>query len=156
VPRSLRRSSALSGVAFCAVLAGPIGSAHASNATIRATVNSYNAKILRDEAGVLKGQAAYKKHNVKPLIRALNREVTDLHALRAKLTAESASSPSGRKGKSDVTTGLGLIASAYTALARDLKSSRAKVPVSAAKVNAAVATDQKGRAKLKAGLKLLG
>jgi hypothetical protein len=156
MPRLLRRSWALSAVTLCAVLAGPIAGAQASNATIRAAVNTFNAKLLHDEARVLDGLGTYQsKHNATPLISALNHEVTDLHALQVKLAHQSASSVSGRKGKSDIDTGLGLIAKAYKALAVDVKASTT-APVSAAKVNAAVKTDKKGRADLTAGAKLLG
>lgn len=110
---------------------------------------------MRDEGGVLHGVAAYKKHHASVLVRALRREVTDLRSLRGKLIRESASTARGRRGKSDVTQGLGLIASAYAALARDVAASSRSMSVSRAKVLAAVAADRRGRAKLRAGLKLL-
>lgn len=153
--RSFRRSVVLSAVGLCAVLAGPLASAQASNATIRATISSYSSRIARDEAGVLRGVAAFKKHHAPVLVRALRHEVGDLNSLRGKLTRESASSARGRRGKSDVVAGLGLIASAYGALARDVAAASKSMGVSQAKVRAAVAADNRGRAKLRAGLKLL-
>ncbi len=104
---------------------------------------------------MLHAVTAYKKHHAAALVRALRHEVIDLRSLRGKLIRESASTAKGRRGKSDVTEGLGLIASAYAALARDVTAASRSRSVSRAKVLAAVAADRKGRAKLRAGLKLL-
>jgi hypothetical protein len=155
VPRAIRRCSVLSGVALCAVLVGPIGVAQASDSTLRATLNSFAPTIVKDENAVKNGLIGYPQGKVKPLVRALNHEVRDLHTLKAKLTKDSASSARGRKAKTKIVKGLGLIATAYTALRHDVQAAHGgAVPKS--KVNAAIATDKKGRAKLLAGLKLLG
>jgi hypothetical protein len=81
--------------------------------------------------------------------------VTDLHALKSRLSKESPSSAKGAKAKTDIIKGLGLIATAYSALRHDVQVAHGG-PVPSAKVNTAVRTDRKGRAKLLAGLKLLG
>jgi hypothetical protein len=154
VPRSVRRFSLLSGLALCAVLGGPIAVASASDNTLRATINGFAPKIVKDENAVKKGLKEYPKGKSKPLIRALKHEVSDLHALNKALKAESASSAKGSKGKKDVVKGLGLIASAYSALERDVQAAHGGA-VPASEVNAAVATDKKGRTKLLAGLRLL-
>ena len=78
----------------------------------------------------------------------------DLHALQRKLAREHASSGRGRKAKTDIVKGLSLIASAYGALRKDIQIAHGG-PVPASQVNAAIATDQKGRKKLLAGLHLL-
>lgn len=153
--RAIRRYSLLSGVALCAVLASPIAAAQASDNTLRQTLNQYAPKIVKDETAVKNGLAGYPQGKVKPLVRALNHEVSDLHTLKAKLTGESASSASGRKAKKEIVKGLGLIASAYGALRGDVQAAHGGA-VSTAKVNAAVNTDKKGRTKLLAGLHLLG
>src|SRR5205807_9065876 len=49
VPRAIRRCWLLSGVALCAVLGGPIAVAQASDNTLRATLNSFAPKIVKDE-----------------------------------------------------------------------------------------------------------
>lgn len=155
MPRAIRRCSVLSGLALCAVLVGPVSLAQASDNTLRATLNTYAPKIVKDENAVKNGLAGYPQGKVKPLVHALNHEVSDLHALQHKLASESASSAKGRKAKNDIVKGLSLIASAYTALRKDIQSAHGgAVPKS--KVNAAVSTDKRGRAKLLAGLKLLG
>jgi hypothetical protein len=128
--------------------------AQASDNTIKATLNAYGPKILKDENAVKNGIVVYPQGHWKILTRALKHEVGDLHALRNKLRHESASSARGRKGKKDVVRGLSLIANAYGALRTAVLSVHGgAVPQS--KVNAAIATDKKGRKALKAGLHLL-
>ena len=155
MPRAIRRCSVLSGVALCAVLLGPVAIAQASDNTLRSTLNTYAPKIQRDENAVKNGLIGYPQGKVRPLLRALNHEVGDLHALRNKLSNESASSAKGRKAKTDIVKGLTLIANAYGALRKAVQAAHGG-PVPKAKVNAAVATDKKGRTKLLAGLHLLG
>jgi hypothetical protein len=154
VPRAVRRFSVLSGVALCAILGGPIAVAQASDNTIRATLNSFAPKVVKDENAVKKGLAGYPHGKVKPLVKALNHEVSDLHAFTSKLSHEHASSARGRKGKKDVVAGLTLIAKAYAALRADVQAAHGG-PVPKAQVTAAVNTDKKGRTKLLAGLHLL-
>ena len=154
MPRAIRRYSVLSGVALCAVLCGPIAVAQASDNTLRATLNSFAPKIVKDENAVHNGLIGYPQGKVKPLVRALSHEVSDLHSLRGKLTNDSASSAQGATGRADIIKGLGLIAKAYGALLKDVKAAHGG-PVPAAKVNAAVKTDKKGRKNLLAGLHLL-
>jgi hypothetical protein len=122
---------------------------------MRMTLNNYAPKIASDESAVKSGLQGYSKGKVKPLTRALKHEVTDLHALKSMLAHESPSSAKGAKAKTDIVKGLGLIATAYSALRKDVQAAHGG-PVPAAKVDAAVRTDKKGRTKLLAGLKLLG
>ncbi len=152
--RAVRRFCVLSGVALSALLGGPIAIAGASDNSLRATLNSYSSKIVKDENAVRSGLAGYPKGKVRPLVRALNHEVFDLHTLKSKLAHESASSARGAKAKTDIIKGLGLIAKAYGALRKDVQAAHGG-PVPAPQVAATVKTDKKGRAKLLAGLKLL-
>lgn len=153
---SLRRCSLLSPIAVCAVLSGPIAAAQASDTTVRATIDSYNSKILKDESKILSAASSYDQtHNSAPLTAALRHEVSDLHSLKGKLAKESASTSKGRKGKDDVVKGLGLIASGYSALAKDVQAASANKPVTKAQLNAAKAADSKGHKLVVAGLKLL-
>jgi hypothetical protein len=154
VPSAIRRFSVLAGVALCAVLVGPVAVAQANDNTLRSTLNTYAPKISRDENAVRNGLIGYPHGKVRPLVRALTHEVGDLHALRNKLKHEKASSAKGRKAKTDIVRGLSLIANAYGALRSAVKAAHGG-PVPKAKVNAAVATDKKGRKKLLAGLHLL-
>jgi hypothetical protein len=154
VPRGIRRCSVLSGVALCALLVGPVAIAQASDNSLRSTLNTFAPKISRDENAVRNGLIGYPQGKVRPLVRALSHEVGDLHSLRNKLSHERASSAKGRKAKTDIVKGLTLIANAYGALRKAVKAAHGG-PVPKAKVNAAVATDKKGRKKLLAGLHLL-
>jgi predicted urease superfamily metal-dependent hydrolase len=144
----------LSGVALCAVLVGPVAVAQANNNTLRKTLNTYAPKIVKDENAVKNGLVGYPHGKVRPLVRALKREVRDLHRLRNKLAHERASSRKGKKAKNDIIKGLSLIASAYGALRKDVQAAHGG-PVPKRKVNAAIKTDKQGRKKLLAGLHLL-
>lgn len=154
MPRSVRRWLVLSGLAVCAVLGGPITAAHADNNALRATLNVYGPKILRDENAVKSGINGYAKGKARSLVRALKHEVADLHALRAKLTSDSASTKKGAKAKTDILKGLGLIATAYRTLRKDILAAHGGA-VPAAEVNAAVRVDQHGVKLNKTGLRLL-
>ena len=154
MPSATRRRWVLSWVAVCALLAGPVAAAQASDNTIRKTLNAAAPKIVKDENAVRSGLIGYPKGKVRPLVRALNHEVSDLRALTGKLAHDSASSARGAKARRLIIKGLGLIANAYGALRRDIKAAHGG-PVPRSQVAAAVATDKKGRAKLLAGLKLL-
>jgi hypothetical protein len=154
VERPVRRRWILSGLVAFAALAGPVAAAQASDNDLRATLNAYAPKIVKDENAVKKGLNEYPKGKSKPLVKALNHEVSDLHSLKKALGHESASSTKGRKGKKDIVTGLGLIATAYTSLREDVQAAHGGA-VPATEVDAAVATDKKGRTKLLAGLHLL-
>ena len=152
--RSVLRRWVLPAVIVGAALAGPVAAAQASNNDIRATLDAYAPKIVNDETAVGKGLSEYPKGKPKPLERALKQEVSTLHALKAALRHETASSTKGRKAKKEIVTGLGLIAGAYTSLRADILAVHGgAVPV--AQVDAAVAQDKKGRTKLKAGLRLI-
>ena len=164
MPRVVRRFALLSGVALCAILGGPIALAQASDNTIKGTLNHYGPIICAretasgrctkgEEAAVTRGLEGYPGTE-KRLVRALGREVATLQTLKRKLISESASSAAGSHGKKDIVKGLGLIASAYSTLRKDVLAAHGG-PVPAAQVNAAVNTDKKGRAKFLAGLNLL-
>jgi hypothetical protein len=154
VARSVRRYAFSSGVALIALLAGPIAGAQASDSTIVGTVNHWLPAIVRDENAVKAGLTAYTHHKVKPLVKALNHEVGDLHTLQHTVSGETASSANGRQAKAKIVKGLGLIAKAYGTLAKDVKASHGN-GVPPALLRSAVNTDQKGRRAFQAGIKLL-
>lgn len=154
MPALLRRISVLSGMTLCAILGGQVAVAWASDNDLRGTLNTFAPKIVKDENAVKSGLHGYPQGRVRPLVRALNHEVADLHALRTQLRHESASSARGQKAKTDIVTGLGLIASAYDTLRKDVQAAHGGA-VPPAKVNAAVRRDKRGRSKLLAGLHLL-
>ena len=123
--------------------------------SLRATLNSFGPKIAKDENAIKKGLQEYPQGQLSPLTRALQHEVADLDALKSQLSHESASSAAGAKAKTEIIKGLGLIASGYAALRKNVLAAHGG-PVPAAKVNAAVNSVKEGRKKYLAGLKLLG
>ena len=145
----------LSGVALCAVLVGPVAIAQASDNTLGGRSTAMPPRSPTTKHAVKNGiDVQYPRGHWKVLTRALKHEVGDLHSLTGKLGRERASTRRGAKAKKEIVRGLSLIANAYAALRRDvLAVSGGAVPAS--QVNAAIATDQKGRKKLKAGLHLL-
>ena len=154
MPRGVRSFSLLSGIALAVILGGAVAVAQASDDTIKQTLNSFGPRIGNDENAVKKGLEGYPQGKVAPLMHALQHEVGDLRALRSQLSHVSASSASGATAKTNIIKGLGLIASAYAALRKDILAAHGG-PVPSAQVNAAVNKDKEGRKKLQAGLKLL-
>jgi hypothetical protein len=145
----------LSGLALCALLVGPLTAAHATDNTLRLTLNSYAKRIQNDELAIKNGiDVQYPLGHWKKLTRAIKHEVGDLRSLKRKLVPERASTARGRKAKKEIVKGLSLIASAYESLRQDILAVHGGA-VPASQVNAAIAIDKKGRKKLKAGIKLL-
>jgi hypothetical protein len=113
-------------------------------------------KIETSQAKLIKGLSTYQKtHNPRALIKAIKGQDKTLNALDTKLSAQSASSANGTKGKADIVKGLRLIVGSNTTLAKELQQSADHAPVSKAKLNAATTSDVKGNRDLNAGSKLL-
>lgn len=154
--RVIRRAPFVSSLAALAILAGPMASAQASDASVRAAINSYNTKITKDEARILRAAATYHKtHRSAGLVAALKKEVIDLRALEHKLARQKASTANGHKGQADVIKGLSDIAKGYGSLAKEVKAASASKPVSAASLRAAQSIDKRGHNLVVKGLKLL-
>ena len=151
---SFRRTLPAALIAGAAV-AGPVAGAQASNASLRATFNHAAPRLSRDEAAVVKALQAYRPAHATASIRALRREVSDIHALGGQIAAQPASSANGRTGKADVTRGLSTVAGAYGALAGDLQKLGRGQRVSNRTIQATARAGQRGRAELVQGLKLL-
>jgi hypothetical protein len=155
--RFARRWSIVAAIAACCALAGPIAAARASDARIAATFAAASRHLNADEAAVAKAVKRYRRSGrVRPVIAVLRHEVRDIRAVRRAINRQSASTRKGRRGKADVISGLSLIASAYAALATDIQKAHAGHPVPASRLRVTVARDRRGRAKLLAGLRLLG
>ena len=137
----------------CAVLAGPIAAAQASNATLLATIKSGFPKIIKSQAKILDGLATYDKtHSKTPLIKAIKTQNGVLKALEVRLSHGSPSSAQGARGKAEVIKGLGLIVGSNTTLVKHLQSGKS---LSKAQSKAAVKAATKGNLDLSAGAKLL-
>lgn len=151
----VRRFSVLSCVTLFGVVGGIVTVARANDNDVRGTLTKDVPNIIKDEQTLKHALPKYAHGQAKPLVRALNREVADLDTMRSQLKRESASSARGAKAKSLVINGLGLIASAYTRLHKDVQAAH-DGPVPAAEVKVAVSMRTRGRTKLLAGAKLLG
>ena len=149
-----RRFAILSCVTLLAVVGGLVTVARANDNDLRGTLTKYVPNIVKDEQTLKSALPKYAHGEAKPLIRALNHEVGALDRLRSRLKRESASSARGAKAKSLVVQGLGLLATAYRRLRKDIQAAR-DGPVPAAKVKAAVSMRTRGRTKLLAGAKLI-
>jgi hypothetical protein len=133
-----------------------VTAAQASDGTIRSAIKTAVPKIESSQAKLIKGLSTYQKtHNPTALIKAIKGQDKTLNALETKLSAQSASSADGTKGKADVVTGLRLIVGSNKTLAKELAQSAHHAPVSKAKLKAATAADVKGNRDLNAGSKLL-
>ncbi len=137
--------------------AAPVSAAQASDAGIAATFVAANPHIASDEAAVAKAVKAYNhNHQARPVVRALGHEVGDLRRLARAIGHQRASTGRGRRAKAEIIKGLSLIAGGYSALASDVEKAHAGDPVPSSAVPAAKARARRGRAKLVAGLRLLG
>jgi hypothetical protein len=141
--------------AVSAILVAPVAVAHADDNALRATLNSYSTKIANDENAVSHGVKVYMRHGKwSALVRAYNREVPVLRALRANLLQDQASTIRGAKAKTDLVKGLRLKASAMAALSRILRAARGGTLPKAETV-AAVREGNAGAALIRTGLRLL-
>lgn len=106
MPRSVLRRWVLSGAVVCAVFAGPVAVAQASDNDIRTTLNLYAPKIVKDENAVKKGLKEYRNSS-RPLTRALKHEVSDLHALGKRCATSPRPRPRGIRARRTSSRGSG-------------------------------------------------
>jgi hypothetical protein len=150
-------AAATTAVVAAGGLAGPVTSAGASNASIKAVITSYNGVITSDEGRVLTAiGTAESTGNAAPLHVALVAEERDLHALRSKVAAQRASSARGRAGKAKFLAGIGSIVKAYRKLDKGVSELKANPAAGRADIKRSLAIVKKGRAQLNAAVKLLG
>ena len=156
------RNSRMAKVAVCAVLlcgaltAGFAASASASDASIKAVIKSFNSKILVAEGHVVSAIGEYKKTGNPTAVRsAISKSITVLDSLKAKVSAQSASSGRVKAGKAKLVKGLASVVSAYKKLS--IAFGEKKVSPAAAKAEAvkAVSAVKKGRTELREAVKLL-
>jgi hypothetical protein len=151
------RSLLIGPLVICAAALGPVAAAHASDASLRATVKSDVPAITRSQAKITAGQAALKKtHSITKLIKAVKAQDTNLIRLRTRVQGESSSTPTGAKGKADVVMGLELIVTSNRALNKFIEQESLGIKVSKARLNVSVRDDKRGNALFVAGAKLLG
>jgi hypothetical protein len=150
-----RRVVACLAVLFTAV-AIPVTSASASDATIKAAMRSYNARLLVDEGHLVTAFGEYKtSHNPSGVQAALATTITAVRGLKSKVAAQGANRHSVRMGKAKIETSLQGIISAYGRLSTAY-GERSTNPEAAKReaANALIAVD-KARTELAEGMKLL-
>lgn len=153
---TVRRVSAMSLIAGCAVALGPVAAAQASDATLRATIKNDVPKITRSQAKILDGLATLEKSgSAKAIVKAIKAQDRDLNTLKHRIAVEGASSSAGSRGKRDITKGLALIVKSNTTLGKDISRASSGKSVSKAQVKAATAAVKKGNVDIDAGAKLL-
>jgi hypothetical protein len=152
-PRPL---AAMLALVACFALAGPIvATASASDSSIIGVVNRWSPTVQRDEHTIANTEQAYKKNRqARPVVAALNHEVSDLHSFVSQLKAQSASSSNGGKGRDDIASGSTLIAGSYSKFASELKKA-GSAGLSQAQINANRKLALAGHRKIVAGVKLL-
>lgn len=81
-------------------LSGPVAAASASDASIKAVIKSYDAKILVAEGHLVTAIGEYKRSgNPVGVQNAIQKETSVLRSLRSKIASQSASSPRVKLGK---------------------------------------------------------
>ena len=138
------------------VLGGPVGAASASDASIKAVMQSYESKILVAEGQVVTALGEYKTSKAPTGVEdAIANSSEIFRSLKAAIAAQPAVSRRVKRGKAKIETGLGSIILGY----RQLNVSFAELmtrPVHAnAEAKKALATVKKGGKELTEGARLL-
>jgi hypothetical protein len=143
-------------LALLAPLVGPVGSVHASAASLRAVIKSSDPTITFDEGRVLTSFGTFESTgNPAPVRLAIAAEIKDLNALKFAIAAQRASSPRTKKGKSEFIAGIRSIVSAYRKLSKAFGETTVKPQAAKTEAQKAAVIVKKGRRQLKAAIKLL-
>jgi hypothetical protein len=141
---------------LCGVLIGPVSSASASKASIKAAIVSYGSKIDVAEGGVLTAVGEYKEtKDPAPIEAAITKSVAVIGALKAKVARQSAAAPRVKRAKSKIQAGLQAVIVGYDELSTaygEIASQPEAASSEAAKADAVV---KKGREQLSEGVRLL-
>jgi|HubBroStandDraft_3_1064219.scaffolds.fasta_scaffold01361_9 hypothetical protein len=135
---------------------GQVAGASASDASIKAAIKSYNAKILIAEGHVASAIGAYKQTgNPTKVQAALAHAIDVFQGLKSAIAAQSASQPRVKMGKVKLEKGLQSVAVAYKKLAKAFGEKRVSPAAAKAEAKLALSEVKKGREQLAEGLKLL-
>lgn len=160
-PMRLSRKLGTGRVALCAVvlggvLVGPVSSAAASNASIKAVIKSYDSKILVAEGHAVAAIGEFDKSgNPSGADAALRKSIAVLSSLKSKIAKQSASSSRGRAGKTKFERGLQLIVVAYRHLETAFGERKANPQAAKAEAKQALLEVKAGSKELGEGAKLL-
>jgi hypothetical protein len=137
-------------------LVGPIGSASASDASIRAVIRSYNSKIAIAEDHVVGAIGSYKQTGSPTKVQAaLTKAIEVFQSLKRKIAAQSAARRRVKAGKAKLENGLQSISVAYRQLAKAFGEKHVSPATAKVEAKAALAEVKKGRAELVEGVRLL-
>jgi hypothetical protein len=132
-------------VVLCAVLAAPVASASASDASIKKVFKKWDSRLLVSEGHLITALGEYKTtRNAAPVESALGDAIEVLRGLKAKIERQSAASTRVKEGKAKVVKGLSALVVAYEHL-------KAAFDVKATSQQAAEEQTQKAKLALKHG-----
>jgi hypothetical protein len=140
----------------CAVLAGPVSGAPASEASIKAVIKSYNPKILVAEGHLLSAIGEFKSTgDPVPVQAALAQSIAVLRQLESKIAAQRAVRARVKRGKAKLVRGLKAVILAYEQLSKAFGEQKASPEAAAAEAAGATTAVRRGRTELREGAKLL-
>jgi hypothetical protein len=149
--------AALCAAVLVGVLAGPVSGASASDASIKAVIESYNSKILVSEGRVVSAIGKFKRSgNPKDVQAALQKATAVLGSLKSRIAAQSASGRRVKLGKTKLEQGLQKVIVAYRRLERAFGEKQVSPAAAKAEAKKAVLAVNAGRVDLREGVKLLG
>jgi len=138
------------------VLGGPLGAASASDASIKAVMKSYEAKILVAEGQVVTAVGEYKTTAVPTGVEAAIANSSEIfRSLKAAIAAQPAVSARVKRGKAKIETGLGSIILGYRQLSVSFAELKTRPVHAKAEAKKALTTVKKGTNELTEGAKLL-
>ncbi len=138
-------------------LLGPVASAGASDASIKAVIKSYGSKILIAEGHVLTALGHYKKNGDPSAVKAaITNSVAVLGSLKSAIGTQTASSPKVKTGKTKFEKGLQTVIRAYDKLKQAFGEKKASPQAAKAEAKKALRAVKQGSKELREGAKLLG
>jgi hypothetical protein len=149
-------------VALCAavligVLAAPVSGASASDASIKAVIKSYNAKLLIADGHLATALGEYKKSGDPSGVQAaLKKSIAVIGALKSKIASQKASNPRVKQGQAKFDRGLQAIVVAYKRLSTAIGEKQVSPAAAKAEAKKAVTAIDRARVLFKEGAKLLG
>ena len=149
--------AALCAAVLVGVLVGPVSAASASDASIKAVIKSYNAKLLIADGHLTTALGEYKKTgNPSDVQAAFKKSIAVLSSLKAKIASQKASNPRVKLGQTKFDKGLQAIVVAYERLSKAIGEKRVSPAAAKAEAKKAVSAIDRARVLFKEGAKLLG
>ncbi|HXP38117.1 MAG TPA: hypothetical protein VN817_10165 [Solirubrobacteraceae bacterium] len=156
----MTRTKMLRAVALLAVsvvvLAGPVGAASASKASIKAVLKSSTPQVALAEHGVVSAITAYKtSHEPAPVESAIAKSIFVLKGLRTKIASQSAGPAAVKLAKSKLVKGVSAVVAAYVRLNSAFVQHGTDPSAAKSEAEAALKKVAAGRKQLSEAVKLL-